>query len=313
MGAIGKLAGLFQTFKFNWLAQALQYVKTAKDTGDVRPVATLFATTLIVAGVKGMIGAAEWNLLANTLNERAGTNLPTIEELLIESNAPDLLIYGLPSTVAGFDMSSTMNAPGVDDEHLAVPGLEYVGGTLLGGSSLMWKMAIGKDTPDDHMEFWLQASPTAYRGAVEAYYTNEKFGKITGVPVPDPKHRGRGTVHRELSDWYARFLGGRSLKESRELITFYEMTRIEKQAAKSEETLINIMAHAIASGNDYPDWVVPALAEKGVTGKALADKVKSRIMLWNTTLIERASMDKNKKQQLSRQPLLQGLESAQGD
>jgi hypothetical protein len=309
LGVLGKPYGLFQTFKFNALAQYIEYAKLAKGTGDFKPLTTLIFGTLMTAGLTGVIGAGEYNALVSAANSNLGTNWPTLEELAITTGMPDIIHFGAPSVGINVDMSSTMNAPGIVSEpFFRAPGLEFAYDIGSSAIKLLVREANGTATPSDHQEFWINASPSSLKGAVEAYYTNKKFGKIIDVPVPDPTHRDRGTVTRSLHDWYARLLGGRSLEESRQLRAFYEITRIQREAAATDETLINLIAYSVTNDLPTPEFAWNILAEHGMHPSTIQNRVKSQIMLWNTTLLDRTMMKRNMSQQILQQPIIQALD-----
>jgi hypothetical protein len=313
-GVIGKPFGLFQTFKFNHFAHLIEYARLAKRTGDFTPLTMLIGAVIASAGVQGVIGAGEYNALAKLANNTLGTKWPTIEELLIKHNASDLVVYGAPSALLGIDVSTTMSAPAVVSEPFwRAPGLEYVGTFSLSGMKLMAREAAGVATDLDYMQFWKDLAPTYIQGYIEAYYTNKMHGKITGVPVPQATKHGAGHVKRDLHDWYSRMMGARSLKESREVKAIYEMSRIEKEASNTNDIMVDLIAYSIVTGGASPDFAYEKLLENGVMPPAIADRVRARIITWDTTVMERAQMAGGVQKQLLRQPIIGGLQGDVGN
>jgi len=277
LGVIGKPFGLFKTFQHNYLAQMVEHVKTTKRTGDPRGLATFVGGMVLASGLYGVISIKQ----ADTLMEALGKE--TVTSRLMRSNNPDWVLWGIPSYVSGIDITTTLAAPGLAPTDLvSLPALEYVGKSVAAGFSWAKKAATDTATPKDAERFYREIVPTSMQGYVEKYYQRDEDDIFR-----DAKKKGRGVLNRNLHDWTARYLSAKSIKESTILKAVYEVSRVEKSAQDSQDTLVATATWLAINGEELPGWLFDRSLDNGFSAQQLISQIKNRIKLQDTTLQNR--------------------------
>ena len=326
LGAIGKPFGLFKTFQHNYLSQLAEYAgKAAKGKGDAALVA--FMTQMVfAAGVFGVIGyqTAETILekLSPTIQKFTGKPLPSITELILTSDIPNVVKYGIPSAGLGVDLTATLAAPGVSVEDLvSVPSLDFLGlnpvrpfevgkgrGVIPSSFNLLTKALTSNDPYEKREAYvqWLQSSvPTSMQAAVEQYYMGipdaANYWKFWGLdkesadvfkypnygPQRDPFKRGRGEVVRTFADWRARTLSAYSLEEKEALKLVYVTTRLKSNLRDDISSYLVAGAHHLMNDGFVPLYLVDKLMSFGLTYEQIFQRIVNRSQLMNTTILQR--------------------------
>ena len=326
MGAIGKPFGLFKTFQHNYLSQLAEYAtKAYKGKGEAGLVA--FMTQMVfAAGVFGVIGyqTAETILekMSPTIQKITGKPLPSITELILTSDIPNVVKYGIPSAALDVDLTATLAAPGVSVQDLvSVPALDFLGlnpirpfevgkgrGLIPSSFNLLVK-SLTSDDPYEKREAyvqWLQSGvPTSMQGAVEAYYMGIpnpasywKFWSLKNEsedifkypnygPQRDPFKRGRGEVIRTFGDWRARTLSAYSLDEKEALKLVYVTTRLKSNLRDDISSYLVAGAHHLMKDGFVPLYLVDKLMKFGLTYEQIFERIINRSQLMNTTILQR--------------------------
>ena len=326
MGAIGKPFGLFKTFQHNYLSQLAEYAtKAYKGKGEAGLVA--FMTQMVfAAGVFGVIGyqTAETILekMSPTIQKITGKPLPSLTELMLTSDIPNVVKYGIPSAALDVDLTATLAAPGVSVQDLvSVPALDFLGlnpirpfevgkGRGLIPSSLNYLIKLlASDDPYEKREAyvqWLQSGvPTSMQGAVEAYYmgipnpasywkfwslkneSEDVFKYPNYGPQRDPFKRGRGEVIRTFGDWRARTLSAYSLDEKEALKLVYVTTRLKSNLRDDISSYLVAGAHHLMKDGFVPLYLVDKLMKFGLTYEQIFERIINRSQLMNTTILQR--------------------------
>ena len=326
MGAIGKPFGLFKTFQHNYLSQLAEYAtKAYKGKGEAGLVA--FMTQMVfAAGVFGVIGyqTAETILekMSPTIQKITGKPLPSITELILTSDIPNVVKYGIPSAALDVDLTATLAAPGVSVQDLvSVPALDFLGlnpirpfevgkGRGLIPSSLNYLIKLlASDDPYEKREAYVQflqsGVPTSMQGAVEAYYMGIpnpvnywKFWSLKNEsedifkypnygPQRDPFKRGRGEVIRTFGDWRARTLSAYSLDEKEALKLVYVTTRLKSNLRDDISSYLVAGAHHLMKDGFVPLYLVDKLMKFGLTYEQIFERIINRSQLMNTTILQR--------------------------
>jgi hypothetical protein len=326
MGAIGKPFGLFKTFQHNYLSQLAEYAtKAYKGKGEAGLVA--FMTQMVfAAGVFGVIGyqTAETILekMSPTIQKITGKPLPSLTELMLTSDIPNVVKYGIPSAALDVDLTATLAAPGVSVQDLvSVPALDFLGlnpirpfevgkgrGLIPSSFNLLVK-SLTSDDPYEKREAyvqWLQSGvPTSMQGAVEAYYMGIpnpvnywKFWSLKNEsedifkypnygPQRDPFKRGRGEVIRTFGDWRARTLSAYSLDEKEALKLVYVTTRLKSNLRDDISSYLVAGAHHLMKDGFVPLYLVDKLMKFGLTYEQIFERIINRSQLMNTTILQR--------------------------
>ena len=326
MGAIGKPFGLFKTFQHNYLSQLAEYAtKAYKGKGEAGLVA--FMTQMVfAAGVFGVIGyqTAETILekMSPTIQKITGKPLPSLTELILTSDIPNVVKYGIPSAALDVDLTATLAAPGVSVQDLvSVPALDFLGlnpirpfevgkgrGLIPSSFNLLVK-SLTSDDPYEKREAyvqWLQSGvPTSMQGAVEAYYmgipnpasywkfwslkneSEDVFKYPNYGPQRDPFKRGRGEVIRTFGDWRARTLSAYSLDEKEALKLVYVTTRLKSNLRDDISSYLVAGAHHLMKDGFVPLYLVDKLMKFGLTYEQIFERIINRSQLMNTTILQR--------------------------
>ena len=326
MGAIGKPFGLFKTFQHNYLSQLAEYAtKAYKGKGEAGLVA--FMTQMVfAAGVFGVIGyqTAETILekMSPTIQKITGKPLPSLTELMLTSDIPNVVKYGIPSAALDVDLTATLAAPGVSVQDLvSVPALDFLGlnpirpfevgkGRGLIPSSLNYLIKLlASDDPYEKREAYVQflqsGVPTSMQGAVEAYYmgipnpasywkfwslkneSEDVFKYPNYGPQRDPFKRGRGEVIRTFGDWRARTLSAYSLDEKEALKLVYVTTRLKSNLRDDISSYLVAGAHHLMKDGFVPLYLVDKLMKFGLTYEQIFERIINRSQLMNTTILQR--------------------------
>lgn len=192
---LGKPYGVFKTFMHNYLAQAVEHVRTTQKTGDIMPTA-VFATNMILsAGLFGAIGIGTTDLFLTQLDKSVGSlfrkagiygpseRIPTLSEILYNNNLHPALLFGVVSTALDTDLSATLSAPanfGFDSVIELPPGLTVALDSTRYGLEYAVKLAKSGFDRDkvliEEYNFLKAISPNIMQGYWELYYNSKLNG-----------------------------------------------------------------------------------------------------------------------------------------
>jgi hypothetical protein len=325
MGPLGKNFALFKTFQHNYLAQLAEYVTTARETGQTAGLTAFLAQMVFTAGVFGVVtyDSAEriLGVLSPKLEKLTGKPLPSLTEMMLASGMPDIVKYGVPSSVTGMDLTATLAAPGVSvGDLVSVPALDYLGlnplnmfaqgkgrGIIPTGFNYIMS-AIAGETPVEKKENWvkflLATAPTSMQGQIEQYYNDlptgywkywtpskefkdlHKMGKYLNV-TQDPFKRGRGVYRRNFKDWFARTMSAYSVEEREALKLVYVTTRLKKNLTNDISGYLTAGAKYLMTDGFIPLPIIDSLKNYGLNFSQIYERVTNRADLMNTTILER--------------------------
>ena len=325
MGPLGKPFGLFKTFQHNYLAQLAEYVTTARETGQTAGLTAFLAQMVFTAGVFGVVtyDSAEriLGVLSPKLEKLTGKPLPSLTEMMLASGMPDIVKYGVPSSVTGMDLTATLAAPGVSvGDLVSVPTLDYLGlnplnmfaqgkgrGIIPTGFNYIMS-AIAGETPVEKKENWvkflLATAPTSMQGQIEQYYNDlptgywkywtpskefkdlHKMGKYLNV-TQDPFKKGRGVYRRNFKDWFARTMSSYSVEEREALKLVYVTTRLKKNLTNDISGYLTAGAKYLMTDGFIPLPIIDSLKNYGLNFSQIYERVTNRADLMNTTILER--------------------------
>lgn len=224
LGAIGTALGTLKTFVTN---QMHNHVGALQAHGAFSvPYLTLISSQALLGGMLGFYAMDEvkklWSTVQWLYDKTTNKRMPSIEELILSSDIPDWLAYGLPSAALGVDMSSKFSAANLtpDNPTDMVPYIGALGTTGEAAIDLL------KNPNKANFANLLRKQPLApLKAAGEDMMTRDgvllelQGGKLVGGPNRRDDEDG--------IDRAARYAGTRTIKESRERANarFREETR----------------------------------------------------------------------------------------
>jgi hypothetical protein len=255
-GVIGQMVGPLSTFATNfWASTALFLKDVATNPTNLqawKPIGIHLAQTALWSGLTGMLGMQVVDTLIDIIKEAGVVNakFPTMTEYVMTNDKiPDLVSHGAVSGLTGLNLGASMAAP-----DMRVPSAQSIPGIKLATDFIMGMKPIltGHATRND----WIAASKIAlpnYIGSFLDVYdidpaTMDFRRRESGEIVPNPLKRGFGNVRSDEFDQFARMLGTRSVKESREL-EGVRMSQAQTQLINEKKTkLIDLGADSIMYG-----------------------------------------------------------------
>jgi hypothetical protein len=255
-GVIGQMVGPLSTFATNfWASTALFLKDVATNPTNLqawKPIGIHLAQTALWSGLTGMLGMQVVDTLIDILKSAGivDAKFPTATEYVMTNDKiPDLVSHGAVSGLTGLNLGASMAAP-----DMRVPSAQSIPGIKLATDFIMGMKPIltGHATRND----WIAASKIAlpnYIGSFLDVYdidpaTMDFRRRESGEIVPNPLKRGFGNVRSDEFDQFARMLGTRSVKESREL-EGVRMSQAQTQLINEKKTkLIDLGADSIMYG-----------------------------------------------------------------
>ena len=303
-GIFAKPFGLFKTFQYNYFAQLIEHLQMAQKgvkrlkkgeqgvretLADMQGSVYFLTSMILTAGMYGLIGIEQADKLLGMLGQKSLT------ESLTESDLPNYLLWGVPSTVHGVDLTTTLSAPGLGAKDLfSVPALDKLGlnplkwGENKGLAQAFIDISLKALDPNatatraEMQKFWKTLMPTSIHGAIEFVYSG--YGEL---PVLN-ENKNYGVINRDLKDWLSRaLLSSRSIKEARMLKQEYAKTILNKRIDKSLEGITLMAADTVIRGLPVPSFLFDEAAKYNVSAKDFYDRIKRRIKFMLTTIDQR--------------------------
>ena len=303
-GVLAKPFGLFKTFQYNYFAQLIEHLQMAQkgfkrfkkgEQGFKETVAdwqgsVYFVTSMVLtAGMYGIIGIEQADKLLGMMKQKSLT------ESLTESDLPNYLLWGVPSSIQGVDLTTTLSAPGLGIGDLfSVPALDKLGlnplkfGENRGLAQSFVTVGLKVLDPNatatraEMQKFYKTLLPTSAHGFVELYYSGG--GEL---PVLN-ENKNYGTINRDMKDWFSKLLlSSRSIKEARIFKQEYAKTLLNKKIDASLDGITMMAADLVVRGLPVPSFLFDKAAEYKVMPKDFYKRVQNRIKLITTTLDQR--------------------------
>lgn len=291
LGYIGKSAGLFKTFAHNYLAQMVEYVKVAQQTGNITGLQGFVASMVMYSGLLGVVGIGAADQIIRGINKAFNTDYRDVTTFLMQQGFPDWALFGIASSAMNTNLSTTTAAPGLStDTLLNFPGIEYVFGIGKEMASLGIKIARGTYGPGDWVIPAKAAAPSSLHGALELYYNAVAQGKpilsflnINGEKRTiylDMKNDLRAYPPRSVADWYKKlFLTATSVDEARQLKALFHYTRWQGQ---KDNVVSYYVAYAVSvflsSGGQFiPQNYYDFMSSEGKTRKQADDYLLNKL------------------------------------
>ena len=338
MGTSGKPFGLFKTFQYNYLAQLGDHISTTisglkraknKDQTwkeaweDAQGSLYFLGSMVMTAGMFGVIGIAQADKI---LDKLFGF---TLSQELAESDLPNYILWGIPSSVQGIDLTTTLAAPGLGAQDLfSVPALDKLGlnplkwgenrGVIQAVGDVMSKVLDPKAfaTRWEMQKMRKSIMPTSVHGIIEGYYSIKDPTPIVSAFTPwawgelpaQSEHKEYGTFNREAKHWFARILASRDLEEARVFKTGYQLTLLDKRRNAGIDDLVAMGADTIMRGLYIPGWIFEEARDKWkVLPSELTERIKNKIESATTELTDRWVPKKVSGKYIMQKELLEGV------
>lgn len=303
-GVLAKPFGLFKTFQYNYFAQLIEHVQMGIEGGkrfkkgeqgfketyaDMQGSIYFLTSMVLTAGMYGIIGIEQADKLLGMMKQKSLT------ESLTESDLPNYLLWGIPSSIQGVDLTTTLSAPGLGIGDLfSVPALDKLGlnplkfGENRGLAQSFVTVGLKVLDPNatatraEMQKFYKTLLPTSAHGFVELYYSGG--GEL---PVLN-ENKNYGTINRDMKDWFSKLLlSSRSIKEARIFKQEYAKTLLNKKIDASLDGITMMAADLVVRGLPVPSFLFDKAAEYKVMPKDFYKRVQNRIKLITTTLDQR--------------------------
>ncbi len=235
LGVLGEAMSTLTAFKHNQYGQLMGGLST-KEASRGAFLGTMVASQLIAGGLLGFYFRDEIDSVINTINmAQAGlgheTRIPTIREtLLTKGEKWDWLSFGGVSKLTDMDMSSRFSAGNPIPDSIGEGMFSY--GSDIGRMATSTVEFAKQPNPSTRFKALHSWAPNALKFPIEKYAQKvmEEQHTVDGVESDFPGYNPqteKGKYRRDKKDEVARYLGGRSLKESRDQAANNEAAKIE--------------------------------------------------------------------------------------
>jgi len=333
-GVMGPLLGLFKTFQHNYYGKTARYVRTWAEHGFKKggaPLAMHAISQIMTAGLFGIMSIEQIDGIIDWINgsrAKAGSNkdrVPTLSELILQSDASMSMKFGLPSGIVGGDLSSTLTAPGTGlTDVLSFPTLAYWGGLqpksqnngVVGEVIHMFNKLSTWSYNDADLYRGLKVSlPPIAQAFIDQVWAGvpwneypELFGLVEPAKViemsddhmifftkdkdryvlRDPFKNMKGKIERDAKDFMYAYLSGKSFEESLALKTLWSISKLDRNMKSLKDVHVTGAALAIYN-NDFTTAMfhVYSLTQAGYTYDEAWEKIANRMESTNNTVLDR--------------------------
>lgn len=250
-GLGGQLLSPLQNFGMTWLAQFREFTRAAVKEGHVAPLATFLGINLMTAGIRGMIGFEEWDILARLANASGWFpfHIMTATEWLFSKKRDPKLNYGVVSDITGTYVGSTFAAPSFGR---GLPGTQapiafQILGDMAQGAWSAFKDtgvlgADKKPTELEKRESLKGITPRVLWGMIEKHYSKPGLPEQQPGGSTSPYTRGK-------EDWAARMWGTYSIPEVESKLKYREAKIQQEIRSKKFREAIQKSVDRIMSGS----------------------------------------------------------------
>jgi hypothetical protein len=295
---IGETMKPLKTFSHNYYGQFLEYIKYAKDQGDIKSVAPLMGFVLsgmLIAGAAGSAMTQGIDLfisMFNFITEKTGLRdkddkIPTFKDLVASTNFGDKLLndvmtFGVPSAAMGYNISGSVQAPQLSSL-MEFPAVSFWSGIGQESYNYAMKALNGTATEGDEMRLLLATTPLAFRGAIEQMYSPDG-----GSIIPNPRDDMRPLYRRDENEQsVAKWAGWRSTDEARyrQLVSSAKMFALSEREKRLE--IMDKIYDGVRQGKPLDMKLVESYAKAGGDVGNLASNIRQRMRTQDTTWAER--------------------------
>lgn len=230
LGMLGKSASTLRRFTHNQYTQLAEMAQHFGTTGNPMPLIAMLSTQMILGGALGFFGVNEIDSIYKILKNHGVVHGDGPKAFMIK-NFNDLVNFGGVSKLTGIDMSSRMAAGGAVPDGLVSTVAPLLSDAVKDIGSVAH--FAGNPNKVTGMEMAHQLAPSSMQGIVEKGMT------APDGRVMDPNDATKGELlKRTPTEQNIRFLGGRSLRESKLLQSASENKMDQASILKNRESAV---------------------------------------------------------------------------
>jgi len=155
------------------MGQLISYVRFAAEEGKYKPLMYHIGTQIALGGLKGTILVAEATAIISLINSMTDNNIPTPTQLMEKWGwIPDVLVRGFPTTVLGYDISSSSSSASIP-AMFSMPAFTLGKTAIEDVGNFIYKYFDGTATNKDKLDAWKAVTPTLAHTMLESIYTND--------------------------------------------------------------------------------------------------------------------------------------------
>lgn len=280
MGILGDAVKPLKQFPHAYFGQMVEYMKDMGSEKTVKPLATFIGVQFLVSGLKGLMLLAEATLLINAWNNVFHTSVQTPDEFLKTHFGKDLT-FGPLSTLTGMDMSGTLGAPQLG-QMPSLPGAGFAYDAAKNVGQYAVNKVEGLDTEADKMKAIQSVTPNIAQGRVEEAFTKP------GEGPPNPNNNMIPNLSpRSFSDKLARDLGGRSVRESSEMMGIRTLKASDAQRKEQRGQILDVMVDHLVEEKGIDKKLINRYVELGGNPENIADSIVLQLKNRTMTYAER--------------------------
>lgn len=309
-GIVGTAVGPLQSFVTTWLGMFREYIKMSAEgllEGSLvkqLPLTSFLAMNVLSAGLMGVIGIKEWDLLAAVINKYTNYNMISGSEWVLSKYKNDKVRFGVLSDAMGVHIGATLAAPTASTS--IAPGLQGLydtgnfavqmgkyGANKLGLTNAPPQAAEMRDAIKGvapRFNWWDRAGELAGIGStgynwadIEKSWTPR--ASVTGEELPVQTSEGdAGPRTRNTADWDARKLGTHSLDEVKDRTEYYIAKREGGERSKRLSSAVSKAADILVMNPDDPNImdriepIIAGLEEDQFSGRDIKMALKRELM-----------------------------------
>lgn len=249
LGWIGDVASALTRYKHNQMTQAAFYAREGIRGSGYAPLATYLGASLAFGGIMGAVGFQEADNLYQLFTQHVLKKPDSLTNQVLKSNMPEVMSHGLFSML-GVDMSSRFSNANLIPDTMVDAMMPY--------ASAIWdplastgRVLMDPLSPTKWKQEIKSVAPQSVQGALENTMFTEKKGPnqnlyVTGTDGPN---LGKGRVMRSDTEVGQRWLGFRSVRESKELAQNYSNSQIDKAQKEVVDSLLTKAKYAAMDDN----------------------------------------------------------------
>jgi hypothetical protein len=255
LGWVGDVASALTRYKHNQLTQTAFYAREGIRGNSYAPLATYLAASLAFGGIMGFVGYQEADALYQLLSSKVLKKPDSLTNQVLKSDMPEVMSHGIFSTL-GIDMASRFSNANIIPDNIADAMMPY--------GSAVWNMIdstgrylMDPTSPTKAKQAVKAVAPQSMQGALENTMFTEEKGPNQNLYVSSTEgpNFGKGRVMRTDEEVGKRWLGFRSVRESKELAQNYANTQIEKGNKEIVDRLLNKAKYAAMDDNLTPERI----------------------------------------------------------
>lgn len=289
MGLVGDAARPLKTYSHNAWGRFFEYAQGAKNHGEFTPLAVHMGTQLAVGGIRGLIGLAEATVLINLINTIwPNADVPTPTEVAMKyfpklmkwfgtdektaDKLSDYLLFGIPSTMFGLDLSGTVTAPTIPQMFGVFP-VAIAGKAVWDTGALAFAYAQGEHTDADVLRFLQSTSPAAMRE-----FWTEMFAE-PGKPAPHASMEMGGTYVRDASDKNWALLSGlKSIPEARADEFMRSMKQLFLKDQEQKHNALRAITDRVVNNKQITPDLLQQYVKEGGDPRNLNQSIKDELI-----------------------------------